>query len=422
MTTTHRILVVFSNIDVSHRKMLAGILRYARERCTPPWEVQLDLRDLGRRNSSEFRAGGFSGIIAAVVNPADRRKYFATGLPTVLFEPTFARMDSVRRPANNVTFFNDHGAEGRAAAEYFIERGYRSFAYVGSVEPRAWSDARRRGFVERLRQSGHKPILYKISDDTARIDFTKESRFMERWLKRLPRKTAIFTVHDERAQQVTIAARRANVRIPDDVALLGVDDDELICSTAAPSLSSIHVPSEEEGWRFAVAMADLLAGRNPTPVFRTCHTRIVTRLSTDTFALPDPVVAKAVAYAERHLSEPLRGEMLAAAANCSLRTLQLKILRTLNRTIKEEIAFLRQNAAVKLIMETQMPIAEIAQACGYCSPSHLGHHIRKATGMKPLALRKNQRTQNRSIECQISITSSAHGGGRRGRKGRRTRA
>ena len=385
---TPRILVAFSNIDVSHRKMLAGILHYARERCDPPWEIQLDLRDIYRRSSFELRTGGFAGIIAAIANPVDRRKYFATGLPTVLFEPTFANMDTARRPANNVTFFNDHGAEGRAAAEYFIERGYRSFAYIGTTEPRAWSEARRRGFAVRLRMAGFSPAIYAIPNDRVKGDFTKESRFLEQWLKRLPHRTALFAVHDERAQQVTIAARRAGLRIPDDIAVLGVDDDELICTTAAPSLSSIHVPSEEEGGRFAKAMADLLAGNNPTPVFRTCHTRIVTRLSTNTFALSDPVVAKAVSYAEKHLSEPLRGEMLATAANCSLRTLQIKILRTLNRTIKEEIAFLRQNAALKLIKETKMPIAEIARACGFCSASHLGHHIRKATGMKPLALRK----------------------------------
>ena len=384
---TPRILVVFSNIDVSHRKMLAGILHYAREQCDPPWEIQLDLRDIYRRSSFELRTGGFAGIIAAIANSADRRKYFATGLPTVLFEPTFANMDTARRPANNVTFFNDHGAEGRAAAEYFIERGYRSFAYIGTTEPRAWSATRRRGFAVRLRMAGFNPTIYRIPDDKVKGDFTKEARFLEKWLKRLPRRTALFAVHDERAQQVTIAARRAGLRIPDDIAVLGVDDDELICTTAAPSLSSIHVPSEEEGCRFAKAMADLLAGNNPTPVFRTCHTRIVTRLSTSTFALSDPVVAKAVSYAEKHLAESLRGETLAAAANCSLRTLQIRILKTLGRSIKEEIAFLRQNAALKLIKETKMPIAEIARTCGFCSPSHLGIHIRKATGQNPLAIR-----------------------------------
>ena len=383
-----KILVVFSNIDVSHRKMLAGILRFAREECVPPWEVQLDLRDLGRRNSAEIKNGGFSGIIAAVINPADRKKYFSTGLPTVLFEPTMERMDRSPRPANNITFFNDHKAEGRAAAEYFLERGYHSFAFVGTPEPRAWSEARKSGFAETLRLKGFRSTIYKVTDKKALSDFTCESKHLENWLRKLPRETAILAAHDERAQQITIAARHAGIRIPEDVTVLGVDDDEIICTTAAPSLSSIHVPSEEEGWRFAKAMSGLLRGHNPTPVFRTCHTRIITRLSTDTFALTDPIVTKAVSYAEKHLAETLHGETLANAANCSLRTLQQKMLKSLGRTIKAELAFLRQANALKLLKETNMPIAEIARTCGFCSPSHLGTHVKKATGLKPLAFRK----------------------------------
>ena len=383
-----KILVVFSNIDVSHRKMLAGILRFAREECVPPWEVQLDLRDLGRRNPAEIKNGGFSGIIAAVINPADRKKYFSTGLPTVLFEPTMERMDRSHRPANNITFFNDHQAEGRAAAEYFLGRGYRSFAFVGTPRPCAWSDARKSGFAATLRLKGLRSACYKVTDEKALSDFTYESKHLENWLKELPHETAILAAHDERAQQITIAARRAGIRIPEDVAVLGVDDDEIICSTAAPSLSSIHVPSEEEGWRFAKAMSELLCGHNPTPVFRTCHTRIIARLSTDTFALTDPIVSKAVSYAEKHLAETLHGEILAKAANCSLRTLQLKMLKHRGRTIKDELAFLRQENALKLLKETNMPIAEVARTCGFCSPSHLGTHIKNTTGMKPLAFRK----------------------------------
>ena len=389
--TISKILVVFSNIDVSHRKMLAGILRYAREKCVPPWEVQLDLRDLGRRNPAELRSGGFSGIIAAVINPDDRRKYFATGLPTVLFEPTFARMAHARRPDNNVTFFNDHEAEGRAAADYFLARGYRSFAFVGTARPVVWSDARRRGFAARLRKEGLRPILYRTPAGKAQDDFTLESRHLERWLRRLPHGTAVFAAHDVRAQQVTTAARRAGVSLPEDIALLGVDDDELICATAAPTISSVHVPSEEEGWRFAKTMAELLAGRRPAPIVRTCHTRVITRLSTDAFAHADPFVTKAVAYAEKHLGESLHGETLAAAANCSLRTLQLRFLKTLGHTIKDELAFLRLNAAAKFLRETDLPIAEIARRCGYCSPSHLGTRARKALGLSPKAVRADSR-------------------------------
>ena len=382
-----KVLVVFSNIDVTHRQMLAGILHYAREQCVPPWDVQLDLRDIQRRNSAELVSGGFDGIIAAVINPEDRRKYFATGLPTVLFEPTFARMDKVRRPANNVTFFNDHAAEGITAAEYFLARGYRSFAFVGTAVPLAWSEARRHGFIRRLKQEGLVPRVYAPPRGKAATDFTLESPRLERWLRRLPRNTAVFAAHDERAQQIVCAAQEAQVSIPDDIAVLGVDDDELLCTTASPQISSIPVAAEETGWRFAKAMADLLDGRNPEPIVRTCHTRVVTRTSTDAFALPDPVVAKALGYIGKHLAEPLRGPDLAAAANCSLRTLQQKVLKTLGRTLHAELAVLRQAEALRLLRETRLPISEIARRCGYCSVSHLGARLKTATGLSPRALR-----------------------------------
>ena len=388
---TPRILVVFSNIDATHRLMLEGILRYVHEKCTPTWQVQLDLHDIARRNSSTILSGGFSGIIAAVINPADRRNYFRTGLPTVLFEPTLERMDSAKRPRNNVTFLNDHAAEGLTAAEYFLERGYRSFAYVGTAVPVEWSTSRLRGFAKRLEKAGIKPLVYPEPKGAAATDFTLEMPLLAKWLRRLPRGTAVFAAHDARAQQLETAARRTSVLIPDDIALLGVDDDKLLCETASPPISSIPVYAMETGWRFAEAMHGLLDGRYEPPVVRTCHTRVITRQSSDALALPDPIVAKAVSYAERHLHEQLKAETLASAANCSLRTLQSKILKTLGRTIKDEIAFLRQSASIKLIKDTEMPIAEIARACGFCSPSHLGVHIKKATGLKPLALRRKSR-------------------------------
>lgn len=383
-----KILVVFSNIDPTHRLMLEGILRYVREKCAPMWQVQLELKDIYRRNSSEIVSGGFSGIIAAVINPADRQKYFKTKLPTVLFEPTFERMDSAKRPSNNVTFFNDHAAEGRAAAEYFLDRGYRSFAYVGTAVPVAWSVARQRGYTARLRKSGLKPITYPNPTGPAATDLTLETPLLARWLRRLPRGTAIFAAHDLRAQQLETAARKASVRIPEDVALLGVDDDRLLCETASPPISSIPVYATETGWRFAEAMHGLLNGEKPTPIVRTCHTRVITRLSTDSFALDDPVVAKALAYAESHLSESLHVEALAKAANCSARTLQAKVMRVLGRTVKDQLAYLRRREALKLLRETSTPVADIARICGYCSASHLGTAIRRATGKKPLAIRR----------------------------------
>lgn len=384
-----KILVVFSNFDRTHRLMLEGVLEYVRSHCTPTWQVQLELRDISRSISYETVSGGFSGIIAAVLNPSDRRKYFRTGLPTVLFEPTLDRMDPDKRPSNNITFFNDHAAEGRTAAEYFLERGYRSFAFVGTPVPAAWSVARGRGFAARLSKAGFSPIVYREPTGAAATDFTLETPILARWLKRLPRATAVLAAHDQRAQQIETAARRSSVRIPDDIALLGVDDDTLLCETASPPISSIPVYAPETGRRFAEAMHALLEGRNPAHVVRTCHMRVVTRLSTDAFALDDPVVSKALAWAQAHIADRPGVDALAQAANCSVRTLELKFARTLNRTVRDELAYLRRREAVKLLKETSMPVAEIARICGYCGSSHLGICLKKATGLKPLAIRKS---------------------------------
>ncbi len=383
-----KILVVFSNFDRTHRLMLEGILEYVRSECMPAWQVQLELRDISRSISSETVSGGFSGIIAAVLNASDRRKYFRTGLPTVLFEPTLDRMDASKRPANNVTFFNDHAAEGRTAAEYFLERGYKSFAFVGTPLPTAWSEARGRGFSSRLSKEGLQPAVYPAPSRAAATDFTVETPILARWLKRLPRTTALLAAHDQRAQQIETAARKASVRIPDDIALLGVDDDTLLCETASPPISSIPVYAPETGWRFGEAMDKLLKGGKTARVVRTCHTRVVTRLSTESFALDDPVVSKALAWAQSHLGERLSVETLSAAANCSVRTLQMKFARTLNRTIRDELAYLRRREAVKLLKETSMPVGEIARICGFCGPSHLGTRLKNATGMNPLAIRR----------------------------------
>lgn len=386
---TPKILVVFSRVDFSHRRMLEGILNYVRDKCLSGWEIQLDQRDIYHQDPTAHITGEFTGVIAAVATAADRRKFLRMGLPTVLFEPTLAHMDRAHRPQNVITFFNDHAAEGRAAAEYYLERGFKSFAFVGTPVPTAWSSARQEGFVSTLRHYGIKPLIYPRPKAEIGSDFSREVPLLVKWLKQLPGQTALQAAHDERALQVLSAARRAGLIVPENLAILGVDDDELLCTTAAVSLSSIPVAAEEAGWRMAEALNALFRNQPYPRVVRTCHTRVITRSSTSSFAISDPIVVKAISFIEKNLHQPLRVEQLAAAANCSVRTLQLKMLRELRRTPLDEIMLLRRTQAIKLIKETDRPIGEIAEQCGYCSISHLTARIKAATGLTPLALRKS---------------------------------
>ena len=385
------ILVAFSKFDHTHRQMLGGILKYAHENCASAWRTRLELGNVSRSNLPELLKDGFDGIIVAIVNPADRRRYLSAGIPIVLYEPTMAKWDKIPRPDGSVTFFNDHTAEGRTAAEYFLERGYRRFAYVGTAEPVAWSEARRRGFVSTLSKKGFKCKVFPHSGAKSPCSPVQEAVRLSRWLEKLPPGTALFAVHDERAQQIISLANRAGVSIPDRIAVLGVDDDELLCTTASPTLSSIPVNAAETGYRFAKALDDLLHGRHHDPVVRTCHTRVLTRQSTDISQIEDPFVSRAVAYMRRHLGDSVGGASIAAAARCSLRTLQMRMLAALGRTPKEQFAFLRRTEAVSLLANTSMSVDQIARACGFCGSSHLGLHLKRHLGVKPLDVRRARR-------------------------------
>ena len=136
-------------------------------------------------------------------------------------------------------------------------------------------------------------------------------------------------------------------------------------------------------------MHDLLDAREHPRVVRTCHTNIVSRRSTDVFAIGDYVISKAMTYVSNNLDGDLSVKKLADIANCSVRTLQMKMIHTLGRTIKDEIANLKLAKAVKLLSETLIPISEIARKCGYCSSSHMSTKIKAALGKTPLAIRKN---------------------------------
>ena len=385
---TRHILVAFSKFDLTHRQMLGGILKYAHDNCASRWTAQLDLLGISRRKAAELKGGGFDGIIAAVVNPSDRRKYLSAGIPIVLYEPTLTKWDRSSRPNHSVTFFNDHAAEGRTAAEYFMQRGYRQFAYVGTPEPTVWSDARCRGVVSALSAKGFQCRVYHPAAAGGRDGFMSETHRLSRWLAKLPRGTALLAVHDERAQQIESLASLEGLSVPEHIAILGVDDDELLCTTASPTISSIPVNAAETGYRFAKALDDLLHGRCKERVVRTCHTRVITRQSTDISIIDDPFVSRAVAYMRRHIGDSVGGRQIADAAHCSLRTLQMHMLSSIGRTLKDEFAFLRRAEAVSLLANTSMSVEQIARTCGFCGASHLGLHLKRHLGVKPLDVRR----------------------------------
>lgn len=377
-----RILVVIPTSTLTQRQLLEGLLEYAHESTSSPWQFHLDLRDLNRQHLRDLKSWNCCGIIAYILNDRERRDFIATGLPAVFIEPTLSK-PIPHQPRNIVTFINEHAAEGHTAADYFIKRRYRSFAYIGTAKPTFWSDERINGFAERLKADGYTPLIYPSPPPREQNDFALESQRLTKWLRRLPRQTALFCVHDRRAQQVIATATTAGLRIPEDIAVLGVDNDELLCEMTVPAISSIPVNDHERGRAVGEAM-DCLLERHPVKrVHITRHDMVITRTSTDAQAIADPFVARAITYARAHISEHPSLPELAKVAGCSKTILNLHARHALGHTITDEITRLQLNDAIEQLTSTNRTIDEIAINCGFCSASHLAMRLKASTGKSP---------------------------------------
>ena len=383
---TKRILVPILTSAHTQRLKLEGILKYAKEKRGDIWMLQLDIGGFARQRLLDLPGWKCDGIIAYVDNPKDRTAFANTSLPTVLIEP-FSLAAAPDKP-NVVSFVNDYRIEGETAARHFIDRHFQNFAYVGTAERTPWSKLRCDGFVDCLRHHGRECLVYPSLSSNEREDFAQEMPRLSLWLKALPHPTALFVAHDVRARQILTAANAVQLNVPQDIAVVSVDNDELLCETATPPLSSIPTGDTSLGYACGRALEELIKHRDCGRTIHTRHARVVCRTSSDITALPDPFVARALSWIRNHLSENITSDDIANGIGYSKRLLQARIQKALGTTLGSEIRRIRLMAAEELLSNTDMPICEIAEKCGFANVSHLSMRFRSAHCMTPLDYRR----------------------------------
>lgn len=371
-----KILVTMPTINRPERMKLEGILAYAHEKTGDRWRIDLDFGALSG-SPTPLSAHCADGVIAYIDSPARRLEVVAAGMPAVLIEDVLAPPRPIRS-RHVVTLICDHRAEGRAAADYFLERHFRSFAWLGPEPHTDWSRLRHLGFAGRVRDAGF---------DCA--DISGPDASLPGRLAQLPKPCALFASHDLRARQALDAAASANIAVPHELAILGVDDDAAICTTVSPALSSLPTNDVRLGYNAGRLLNELLRKKaDGGRTIRFASHRIATRLSTDADALTDTFVAEALRHARGHLADKLDAATLARRIGYSKHMLQIRAERALGHTLSEEIRRMRLSAAQELVAETDTPIADIAEACGFTSVSHLAMRFREKLGTTPLAWRR----------------------------------
>jgi len=369
------------------RELLSGIAKYSG--LHGPWSFYREppfFRDTGRKRKilDRIRNWGADGIITRYI--AEIEEIVATGLPTIVASST--NEGTPRGILGSPTISTDNTAVGRIAAEHLLERGFRNFAYCGFEEIQ-WSVQRGQNFSERVAKAGYETHVYKRSKSRTQRSWDAEQPLLTDWLRSLPKPVGLMTCTDDRSQQVIEACKLIGLHVPEDVAIIGVDNDKLVCNLSNPPLSSVALATERGGYEAAELLDRLMSGEsrvNQRIIIRPTH--VDTRQSTDILAIEDPEVAAAVSFIRENAKEAIQVQDVVDSGTLSRRGLERRFRRILGRSILAEIRRVRIEQVAQMLAETNLPISQIALRLGYQSVDHIARYFRREKGLSPLKYRK----------------------------------
>ncbi|WP_435016398.1 substrate-binding domain-containing protein [Tundrisphaera sp. TA3] len=376
----HIALIVETSL-ASGRDIVRGIARYVREH--GPWSIYFEPRSLEDLVPSWLDGWDGDGIIARLQNAQIADAVVATGLPAVDV------LGVVRRPQLPLAHV-DNGAIARLAARHFLERGFRHFGFCG-INGLNWSDQRRDAFVRAVGEAGGECLIHALP--TGQVTWESEQDHLADWVRTLPRPCAVMACNDPWGQKVLEACRRSGVKVPHEVAVIGVDNDEPICFISDPPLSSVVPNHERVGYEAAALLDRARAGNiaDDTAVYIPPEA-VVTRQSSDVLALTDPEVAEAIYFIRENACRGVGVDEVCQHVSLSRSTLQRRFRRLLDSTILDELINARVGRAREMLAQTDLPIALIAERCGFGHQEYLGKVFRERIGQTPAGLRKRARS------------------------------
>ena len=374
------------------RSLLRGVVRYAR--LHGPWAFYLQPGDLHQLLPKMEEWGG-TGIIARIETQEVAKAILATRLPVIALDLNQAQL-SPESPLSRLSEVRpDSQKAGRMAAEHLLERGFRHFAFVGSWGNPPWSTIRGQGFEERLEEAGFHCFHFPLPRVAKDRRWGYEQVILGKWLQNLPQPLGVLACDDDRGRQVLEACRAAILQVPDDVAVVGVDNDELLCELSDPTLSSVALNSEQAGYEAAALLHGLMSKRIEKPRrILVAPSRVVTRRSTDVHITKDRDLAKAMRFIQDNIVRPIGVEDVVEHVDCSRRALELRFRRMLGRSVNEEIQLIRIERVKHMLAETDLSVAGIAEALSFNSSSYMIRLFRHKVGQTPAEFRNKVQQPN----------------------------
>lgn len=386
MKDLKKILVIMTNSREAPRNFMIGITKYASlyTDWIVVWEPALYRHPISMRLPALLK-DEFSAIVMESVFYEKVADLIPQEFPLIL-----CSHHRIIQGYPNV--INDWEKAGRMAADYLLKRGFKSYAYCG-FRGICWSAGRLAGYKHQISQAGYQVILAEFEYMQRRDQQQEEQNALIKWVCDLPKPVAVMACNDDLAIEIIDACKIANISIPDEIAVIGVDDDKFFCSISHPTLSSIGHNDELAGFQTAELIDKFITGREKVADQRIVvnPTHITTRQSTDIIAVEDVYVSDALRFIQINSNRPIQVDEVADAAKISRRGLEKRFNEHLKTTIYNEIERSRCERVARLLLETNLSISQIAANLSFSEEQNLARSFKKVKKVSPSQFRKKNR-------------------------------
>lgn len=366
-------------------KVIEGVAAYlhANGHC---WNIFIEENALQDQRLPELGGWEGSGIIADFDDAKVARQVLRSGIPAVGFGSGFGWYN----PSGRIPYFySDNEEVACLAVEHLLERGFRHFAYYGYRKGpiTGFSAARAEAFARRVRLAGGR-LWTHLGPYADHRRWMLLQRQLRSWLESLPKPVGLMAANDKAARHVLEACRASGIRVPEEMAVVGVDNDEMLCRLCDPPLSSVEQGARRIGYQAAKLLEYIMSGRACS---RQRHVvppeGVVVRRSSEVIAVEDPNVRAALTFIREHARHAIKVVDVAAAAAASRSKLERDFQRVLRRTIHDEIRRARLEEVRRLVTTTRQPLKQIAAQSGFRTVQHMTEVFRRFVGVTPAAYR-----------------------------------
>jgi LacI family transcriptional regulator len=380
-----RIALLIESSRSYGRELERGIASYVRER--GPWTVFQHERRLYDALPAWLKDWKGDGIIARIGSAKIAEQIGRKGLPTV-------DLLGIHEIPNVPAILTDHRSVARVAAEHLMERGFEHFGYCGHANV-FFSRRRCEYFIECLKEKGYDADVYvgpsgrKADASYVEVQSLPSAESLAAWIESLPKPVGVMACNDIRAQHILSACGQYGYTVPDEVAVIGVDNDDVLCELCDPPLTSVAKNAQKTGYDAAEMLDRMIRGRRPRRK-RTlvAPLGVVSRRSTDIVAVDDPDLAAAIRFIREHACEGIEIDDVIQNVYVSRSTLKRRFALHLRRSPSEEIRRVRIARVKELLAATPYPLHRIADLAGFQHVESMCKLFKQMTGRTPGKYRK----------------------------------